>query len=50
MTIPESYFEPPSEVAFEEFETYDDYRIREAERPLQPGRPFFPELIESLGY
>ncbi|MCS5636059.1 MAG: hypothetical protein NZ990_06045 [Myxococcota bacterium] len=48
--IPESYFEPPSDVKFEEFESYDQYRLRYAERPVAPGRPYFPELIESLGF
>ena len=48
--IPEPFFEPPSEVKFEEFESYDGYRLRQAEQYVQPGRPFFPELIESLGF
>ena len=48
--IPEPFFEPPSEVKFEQFESYDGYRLRQAEQHVQPGRPFFPELIESLGF
>ena len=48
--IPESFFEPPSEVKFEEFASYDDYRLRQAGQHVQPGRPFFPELLESFGF
>jgi outer membrane lipoprotein-sorting protein len=50
VVIPESYFKPPSEVKLEEFESYDDYRLSQAVRPVPPGPPFFPELIESLGF
>lgn len=49
LKVPESFFIPPPNVELEEFESYQDYRIRLAEGPIPPAFPFFKELLESPG-
>ena len=50
MNVPESFFMPPPNVELEEFESYDDYRIRLAEEgPIPPALPFFKDLLVSPG-
>jgi len=44
--IPVAFFAPPSEVVFEDFDSFEEFQIRAAQSPLSPAPPFFPELID----
>ncbi len=46
LNVPRSFFSPPSQVKFEEFESYEAYLLRLAQGPVLPAPPFFHELIE----
>jgi len=46
LKVSESFFSPPSEVVFEEFESYDAYLLRLTKGPVPPAPPFFHELIQ----
>ncbi len=45
--ISKEFFEPPGEVEFEDFGSYEEFRIRMAQGPISPAPPFFPELIDD---
>jgi hypothetical protein len=47
LKVPPSFFAPPVEVKFEEFDTYQDFLVRLAAGSVPPAPPFFQELIEN---
>jgi len=47
LKVPPSFFVPPVEVKFEEFDSYQDFLVRLAAGSVPPAPPFFQELIEN---
>ncbi len=47
LKVPPSFFAPPVEVKFEEFDSYQDFLVRLAAGSVPPAPPFFQELIEN---
>ena len=46
LKVSRSFFSPPSQVEFEEFDSYEAYLLRLAQGPVLPAPPFFHELIQ----